>query len=100
MRISFLLFPLVFGCNFVSAQNLSSGQAGFDPKKLKPLYSSRVIAINHDPHICHYYDSIAIYNWNGEVNSDAYTGYKPLGRDFIVNNKLPDLSDGQHRNSR
>lgn len=100
MRISFLLFPLVFGCNFVSPHNLPAGQAGCDPKKIKPLYSSRVIAINHGPHIGHYYDSIAIYNGNGEVNSDAYTGYKAMGRDFIVNNKLPDLSDGQHRNSR
>src|SRR5690606_20250283 len=50
--------------------------------------------INHGPDIGHYYDSIAIYDRNGEVNSDAYNGYKTLSRDLIINNSLPDLSDG------
>ncbi len=53
-----------------------------------------VIGINHGPYIGHYYDSIAVYDRNGEVNSDAYNGYKTLGRDLIVNNSLPDLSNG------
>lgn len=55
-----------------------------------------IININNGPDIGQYYDSIAILDRDGEVNSDAYMGYKFLGRDLIVNNSLPDLSDGWH----
>ncbi len=57
-------------------------------------HATLIIGVNHGPHIGHYYDSIAIYDRNGEVSSDAHDGYKTLGKDLIVNNSLPDLSNG------
>ncbi len=173
MKISFLLFLLVFGSSIVSAQGPPAGQADCDPEKIKtasgtwisrpdvntsglsaaelaaerkliasisqvfrdnykpvgvtashganydkiseidPKHTNRyghpyyyllmnfpnyckggkalkndhsnatlMIGINHGPHIGHYYDSIA---------SD---GYKTLDKDLIVNNRLPDVTNG------
>lgn len=185
MKISFLLFLLVFGSSIVSAQGLPAGQADCDPEKIKtapgtwitradvntggltaaelaaerklitsisqvfrdnykpvgvtashganydkiseidPKHTNRyghpynyllmnfpnyckggkvvkndhsnatlMIGINHGPHIGHYYDSIAVYDRNGEVGSGAHDGFKTLGKDLIVNNRLPDVTDG------
>ena len=41
-----------------------------------------------------YYDTIAILDRDGEVNSNAHIGYHTLGRDYFPNGKWPDLSNG------
>lgn len=53
-----------------------------------------LINVNAGPTIGTSYDTIAIIDRNGEVNSGAAIGYHILDRDLIPNGKLPDVSDG------
>ncbi len=186
MKISFLLFLLVFGSSIVSAQGLPAGQAGCDPEKIKttpgtwitradvntgglsaaelaaerkliasihqvfrdnykpvgvtashganydmnssevdtrhanryghpynyllmnfPNYckggkvvkndhsnATLVIGINHGPTIGHFYDTIGLYDRDGNLNSNAHIGYKILEYGVFKNGQLPDVTDG------
>ncbi len=53
-----------------------------------------IINVNWGLEIGNFYDTIAIIDRNGEVNSNAYIGYNTLEKDLIPNGMLPNMANG------